>query len=125
MPPPFRARNEQEFERIHQEQQKAVKPKNARKAHRAKVLAAASQASEPATTPKPPPKRASKATKSKPPAAPQQTSWVQVQAVEEVSYIQFPLCSNLICYHQTHLNLLYIESILRKPYRNNLGKAGG
>lgn len=82
-----RARSEQEFERIHQEQQKAVKPKNARKAHRAKVMAAASVSSEPASTPpKPPPKRASKAAaKPKASGAAQQTSWVQVQAIEEVS----------------------------------------
>lgn len=76
-----RARGEQEFERLHQEQQKAVKPKNARKAHRAKVMASESTT----TAVKPPPKRAPKApAKSKPSPAQQQSSWVQVQTVEEV-----------------------------------------
>lgn len=47
----YRARTELEFEKIHQEQQKAGKPKNARRAHRAKVMAAAEAKPEPVAKP--------------------------------------------------------------------------
>lgn len=68
---------------------------------------AAAIASEPASTPKPTPKRASKAaTKAKTSGAAQQTSWVQVQAVEEVS------CIRLVEFYSLHSAIMTLQGYI-------------